>query len=143
MGKDYIIDEKWIEANEPEVQYGSDLTYSIIGACFEVHNGLGKGFSEVVYKDAFAHELQSRGLIVEREKRYDVTYKDIILPHYYYADFVVNGEIILEIKAQQNGIESHISQLLNYLAAAKCEIGLLINFGEASLRYKRVILTKD
>ncbi len=74
-------------------------TYKIIGLCMEVHNNLGKGFSEIVYKDALEIEFKDAGIHYQREKEYSVNYKGIILPHKFYADFVVFGNIILEIKS--------------------------------------------
>ena len=76
-----------------------DLTYEIIGKCFEVHNNLGPGFLEIVYKDALQYEFSESNIPFEREVQYNVTYKDIILPHQFYADFVVFNSIILEVKA--------------------------------------------
>jgi len=76
----------------------------------------------------------------KEKKKYNITYKDIILPHHYFSDFVIFEEIILEIKAIQELSSSEIKQTLNYLAASKNKIGLLINFGEDSLKYKRIIL---
>ena len=64
-------------------------SYKIIGICFEVHNNLGPGFLEIVYKDALEYEFKRAGIPFEREKEYEVNYKDIILPHKFYADFVV------------------------------------------------------
>ena len=106
----------------------------------EVHKILGKGHSEIIYGDALAYEFASNNISFEREKKFNVEYKDVILPHYYFADFVVFGEIILELKAIQQLTSSEIKQTLNYLAASKNKIGLLINFGEDSLKYKRIIL---
>jgi GxxExxY protein len=101
---------------------------------------LGKGFSEIVYKDALEYEFKLMGIKYEREKQYEVNYKNIILPHKFYADFVVDDKIILEIKSKKNIINEHYSQVLNYLAISKLKIGLLINFHETSLEFKRVIL---
>ena len=115
-------------------------TYDIIGACMEVHNELGKGFSEVLYGDALELEFMDKDIIFTREKKYNITYKGNLLPHKYKVDFVVNDKIILEIKAIKILIESHIKQTLNYLAASKLKVGLLVNFGEDSLKYKRIIL---
>lgn len=115
-------------------------TYQIIGVCMEVHKILGKGHSEIVYGDAIEYEFIKNNIPFEREKKYNITYKDIILPHHYYSDFVVFNEIILELKAIQSLSNSEIKQTLNYLAASKNKIGLLINFGEDSLKYKRIIL---
>ena len=69
-------------------------------------------------------------------------YKGIKIKHHYVADFVFSDNIILEVKAQNQIIEQNFKQTINYLAVSKCRIGLLINFGESSLKYKRVILTK-
>ena len=74
-------------------------SYTIIGKCFEVHNNLGRGFLEIVYKDALEYEFRKAGIPYEREKEYTVNYKGLILPHKFYADFVVFDKIILEIKA--------------------------------------------
>jgi GxxExxY protein len=115
-------------------------SYKIVGACIEVHRVLGKGHSENIYKDALEIEFRDRGIHYSREKKYDVEYKGIILPHHYYADFVLYDQIILEAKAIEGLTNSHIKQTLNYLAASKLKLGLLVNFGEDSLSYKRIIL---
>jgi GxxExxY protein len=146
MSKEYIINETWTEVKEPEQAYLSDpvndITYKIIGACFDVYNELGRGFSEVVYKDAIEYEFKKRAISFEREKKFNIKYKDTILPHHYFADFVVENKVILEIKARQGVIEDHFKQVINYLAVSNSSLALLINFGEASLKYKRIILTK-
>ncbi|MBI3509241.1 MAG: GxxExxY protein [Bacteroidetes bacterium] len=106
----------------------------------EVHRNLGHGFLEIVYKDAIEREFKMSGINFEREKKYDVTYKGIILPHYFFSDFVIENSVILEIKAQ-NGISNEdLKQTINYLAVSKCKIGLIMNFGEYSLKFKRIIL---
>jgi GxxExxY protein len=115
-------------------------SFRIIGLCMEVHKILGKGLSEVVYKDAIEYELKSKKIIFERERKYEVEYKGTILPHYYFANFVIDGKIILEVKAQEGVLEEHYCQVINYLAVSKLKLGLLINFGEKSLKFKRVIL---
>jgi len=120
--------------------YLKDETYKIIGICMEVHKILGKGHSEIIYGDALEYEFRKNEISFEREKKFNITYKDIILPHHYFSDFVVFEEIILEIKAIKELSSSEIKQTLNYLAASKNKIGLLINFGEDSLKYKRIIL---
>lgn len=116
-------------------------TFRIIGICMEVHKVLGKGFSEVVYKDAIEQELKLKNIFYEREKKFEVEYKGTILPHYYFADFVIDEKFILEVKAQQGVLEEHYQQVINYLAVSKLQLGLLINFGEDSLKFKRVILS--
>ena len=84
--------------------------------------------------------LKKNDIPYDREVKFNISYKDIVLPHHYYSDFVVFGEIILEIKAIQEVTSSEIKQTLNYLAASKNKLGLLVNFGEDSLKYKRIIL---
>jgi len=106
----------------------------------EVHKILGKGHGENVYGDALKYEFKSNNIPYEREKKYNIEYKEIILPRYYFSDFTVYDEIILELKAIEQLSSTEIKQTLNYLAASKNKIGLLINFGEDSLKYKRVIL---
>jgi GxxExxY protein len=120
--------------------YLKDKTYSIIGLCMEVHKVLGKGHNENVYGDALEYEFKMNNIPYEREKQYNINYKDIVLPRYYFSDFTVFGEIILELKAIQTLTSSETKQVLNYLAASKNKIGLLVNFGEDSLKYKRLIL---
>ena len=120
--------------------YLKEETYEIIGLCMEVHKILGKGFNEIVYKEALQFEFIKKKIPFEREKEYEIEYKDIILSKRYYADFVVFDEIILEIKAISQLTTSDVGQTLNYLACSKNKIGLVINFGEDSLKYRRVIL---
>ena len=123
-----------------EESYLKKETYKIIGLCMEVYKILGKGHSENVYGDALEFEFKSNNVVYEREKKYNIEYKEIILPRCYFSDFTVYNKIILEIKAIQQLTNSEIKQTLNYLAASKNKIGLLINFGEDSLSYRRIIL---
>jgi len=120
--------------------YLKDETYNTIGLCMEVHKVLGKGHNENVYGDALEYEFKINNIPYEREKQYNINYKGIVLPQYYFSDFTVFGEIILELKAIQTLTSSETKQVLNYLAASKNKIGLLVNFGEDSLKYKRIIL---
>jgi GxxExxY protein len=115
-------------------------SYELIGVCMEIHRILGKGFAEIVYKDALSYELRSKGIPFEREKEYQVEYKNVILPHKFCADFVVFEKIILEVKAQKGIAEEQYAQVINYLAVSKCKLGLLVNFGESSMVVKRVVL---
>lgn len=115
-------------------------TYLLNGLAMEIHRILGRGFLEIVYKDALELELRKREILYMREKEYTVEYKGTILPHKFYADFVVLNDIIVEVKAQKGIADEHYSQVLNYLAVSKCKIGLIYNFGEPSLVIKRVIL---
>ena len=119
-----------------------DESYRIIGKCFEVHNNLGAGFLEIVYKDALEYEFNRANIPFSREIRYDVSYKDIILPHKFQADFVVYDKIILEIKAISGIADEFIAQSLNYLKVSRNKLALIVNFGELKLNYKRIILDK-
>ena len=115
-------------------------SYMIIGICMEVHRILGKGLLEIVYKDAIEYEFKKKKIAYEREKKYEVEYKGILLPHYFFADFVMFDKIILEVKAQKGIVDEHYRWVINYLGISKCPLGLIINFGENSLVTKRVIL---
>ena len=115
-------------------------SYKIIGKCMEVHNNLGAGFMEIVYKDALELEFQKAGIPYEREKMYDVNYKGKILPHKYYADFVVFDKIILEVKAVSGIAEEFVAQAINYLKVSENKLALIVNFGELRLNSKRIVL---
>ena len=106
----------------------------------EVHKEMGKGFSEIIYGDALEIEFKKNNITYSREEHFKITYKNQLLKHHYYADFLIEDKIILEIKAIESLTSSHIKQTLNYLAASKKRLGLLINFGQDSLSYKRIIL---
>jgi GxxExxY protein len=120
--------------------YREEETYKIIGICMEVHRTLGPGLLEVVYKDALEIEFRENNIPFEREKEFMINYKGKILPHKFYADFIVNEDIILEVKAVKEFSNEHIAQILNYLKLANSEIGLMINFQTKSLEYKRYVL---
>jgi GxxExxY protein len=115
-------------------------SYQMIGLCMEVHRELGKGHDEVIYKDALEYECGQNGIQFAREKPFQVQYKTIVLPRRYRADFVVFDKMLLEAKAVECLTDAHVKQVLNYLAASKLKLGLLVNFGEDSLVYKRVVL---
>ena len=125
-----------------EEYLSADETYKIIGIQFEVHKNLGKGFSEIVYKDALEFEFNENNIPYEREKEYFVNYKNTILKHQFYADFVLYNSIILEIKTVDCFNNSHYNQCLNYLKVSDNELALLVNFNSVSLEYKRIVRTK-
>jgi len=114
--------------------------YQIIGICMEVHNELGGGFLEIVYKDALEYEFKRKDTVYKREQEYQVRYKDIILPHKFYADFVVLDKIILEVKAVSGISDEHIARTINYLKVSNNKLALLVNFNKAKLEYKRIVL---
>jgi GxxExxY protein len=120
-----------------------DEVFKLVGLCMEIHRELGSGYDEVIYKDAFVVELQRAIIPFSRERKYEVNYKGVILPHFYYSDFVVWDKILFEAKAVEKLTDAHVKQVLNYLAASKLALGLLVNFGGDSLEWKRVVLSKN
>lgn len=117
-----------------------DEAYKIVGICMEVHNNLGAGFLEIVYKDALELEFRRAGILYEREKEYVVNYKSVILPHRFYADFVVFDQIILEVKGKIGIPDEHVAQAINYLKVSGNRLALIVNFGELRLNYKRIVV---
>ncbi|MCH7973021.1 MAG: GxxExxY protein [Bacteroidetes bacterium] len=115
-------------------------SYLIIGKCFEVHNNLGTGFLEIVYKDAMEYEFKKADIPYGREKEYIVNYKRLILPHKFYADFVVFDKIILEVKAVSVIADEFIAQAINYLKVSGNKLSIIVNFGELKLNHKRIVL---
>nr|WP_294936792.1 GxxExxY protein [uncultured Flavobacterium sp.] len=120
--------------------YREEETYQIIGICMEVHRNLGPGLLEIVYKDALEIEFKEKNIPFEREKEFAIEYKGKILPHKFYADFIVNEDIILEVKAIKEFSGEHFAQILNYIKLADSEIGLLVNFQTKSLQHKRFVV---
>jgi GxxExxY protein len=120
----------------------NELTREIIGAAMEVHKTLGSGFLENVYEEALAIEFNIRKVPYERQKGIDVFYKGLLAKQFF-CDFLVGEKVLVELKAIKSvtGIEE--AQILNYMKATGLEVGLLINFGEQSLNYKRLILQKN
>jgi GxxExxY protein len=115
-------------------------SYQIIGKCMEAHNELGHGFLEIVYKDALEVLLKRDDIFYEREKAYPVFFLGKMLPHQFWADFVVLNKIILEIKCCKELNDEHIAQTINYLKVSGNRLGLLVNFGRGKLEYKRLVL---
>ena len=114
-------------------------SYQIIGKCMEVHRNLGYGFLEIVYKDALEYEFRKAGIKYVREKEYLVNYKGIILPHRFYADFIIMDKIILEVKAVSGIAPEFIAQAINYLKISENRLALIVNFGTNKLQHKRVV----
>ena len=106
-----------------------ELTKSIIKIFYDVYNELGYGFLERVYQNALYYELKENGFKVEGQKKIKVFYKEIEVGDYI-ADIIVNDLIILELKAQEYLVEANEFQLINYIKATDCEVGLLLNFGK-------------
>jgi GxxExxY protein len=123
-----------------ELKY-KEITEKIIGASYEVHNFLGNGFQEVIYQRALAYEMRKKGLVFAREIEEPIFYKEIEEPiGTRRADFMVEGKVLVELKAIIVLEDVHTAQLLNYLRAYKIEVGLLINFGSKSMTFKRLVL---
>lgn len=119
-----------------------DESYLIIGAAMEVHKVLGCGFIEPVYQDALAVELSNRNIPFEKEKEITIAYKDTVLSKTFRADFICYNKIILELKAVSGFTDEHYAQIYSYLKASNMDLGILINFGNASLEYQRIPASK-
>lgn len=118
-----------------------DETYKIIGLAMEVHKVLGKGFLEIIYKDALELEFQWANVPYSREKSFKIDYKGTILNRLYIADFIGYEKIVVEVKSQSDIIDENYKQTINYLAVSKLKVGLILNFGDDSLTFKRIILS--
>lgn len=126
---------------ENDLKY-SEITREIIGAAMAVHSYMGNGFQEVIYQRCLAIELKDRGIQFRREQEMPLFYKNHEVGTRR-ADFIVNGNILLELKALSLLEDEHRAQTLNYLTAYNLEIGLLINFGAKSLQFERFINTRN
>ncbi len=105
----------------------------------EVHRELGMGFKEILYKDAIELELKEKKIPYKREREFRIEYKGKVLPHKFYADFVINDSIILEVKSTAFIVNNFVAQTINYLKASGLKLGIIANFGEKSFTYKRVV----
>jgi len=114
-----------------------ELSFKIMEAVFEVHNALGPGFTENIYEEALVKELNLRGINFESQKTIKIYYKGEKIGEYK-LDMVVEGKIILELKAASELNELFESQLISYLKATKLKLGILINFGSKRVSYKRI-----
>lgn len=119
-----------------EILY-KELSYVVVGAAMEVHQQLGASFLEKVYQKALAHELTLRQIPFKQYKPLPVIYKGVLVGEYE-ADFMVNGKIILEIKAISALHPAHEAQAMHYLAATGYRLAILLNFGKESSQQKRV-----
>ncbi len=114
-----------------------DLTGNILAACFEVSNELGAGFLETVYERALLIALKQKGLMAVAQVPIEVSFRGENVGQYY-ADIIVEDKVIVEIKAITAILPEHKAQVINYLKATSYEVGLLINFGNPKLEYKRL-----
>ena|SRR3990172_5479176 len=147
MSADYsqIIADDGLVVGEEKEAYAAyphaQLTRAVIGAAFEVHRVLGRGFLENVYEAALLYELRSRQIKAERQAPVSVDYKGQRVGTYF-VDILVEGVVICEIKAVEAIVDPHLAQLLNYLKATHLQVGLLLNFGAKSLQIKRMVKTQ-
>jgi GxxExxY protein len=114
------------------------LTRPIIGAAIEVHSILGPGFLESIYRKALLHELQLRGMATQSELRVEVDYKNQVVGKHR-LDLIVEGAVVIELKAVAGISPVHMAQILSYMRALNVDTGLVFNFGEDSLKWKRII----
>lgn len=123
------------------IQTIDELTYKINGCAMKVHNTLGNGFQEVIYQRCIAIELERAGISFQREQEQEIYYEGIHVGTRR-ADFVVERKVIVELKAIVNLEDVHLAQAKNYVVAYDFPIGLLINFGSASLQFKKIFNKK-
>jgi len=127
------------------MKYGNNVifpqeSYDIIGAAMKVHSALGCGFTEKVYQDALAVEFTGSGIPFQREVELHVIYNEVELPSTYIPDFICYDKIIVELKAVRELDDMHRSQAYNYAKVSGYQLALLINFGEPSLTYERLVV---
>ena len=115
-----------------------EKTGKIIGCAMQVHNALGSGFQEFIYQRALEIEFQENSLVFEREKDVPIFYKEKQIG-FRRVDFLVEENILVELKAVSALTDLHITQTINYLEAFQLQVGLLINFGEKKLQFKRFL----
>jgi GxxExxY protein len=118
----------------------SECTGQIIGAFYEVYNGLGPGLAERVYSRALSQELGRRGCRVQPEHQFELRYGNARLARFR-ADMIVDGKVVVEVKARSRLLRGHWAQLLNYMRASAVEVGLLLNFGPRP-QFKRFVLSQ-
>lgn len=119
-----------------------ELTGRILGVAMEVHHELGCGFLEALYQEAFEHELKLNRISFVSQKPHRVAYKDIILQHPYIPDLIVEGKIVLDLKAIREIGAMEEAQMINYLKITMLPVGLIINFAGRSLEWKRLVLSQ-
>jgi GxxExxY protein len=122
-----------------------ELSYEIIGCAIASHNKLGPGLREDSYQRDLESRLAEKKIPFEAQRLYEVfgTSSQDALIGYYVPDFVVDGQIIVELKALPGVGKEHIAQVIGYLAVSHCPLGLLLNFGERRLRFQRVLPPKN
>jgi GxxExxY protein len=115
-----------------------DITHSIIGAAYQVHGSLAPGFVEKVYENALTLELAEGGLAIEQQRQVEVIYRGRVVGNYV-ADLIVDGAVLVEVKAVDVISAVHRAQCINYLRALDLPVCLLLNFGARSLDLRRIV----
>ncbi|MDB4894299.1 MAG: hypothetical protein JWN15_561 [Firmicutes bacterium] len=115
-----------------------EITKEILGAGFAVHGALGPGFLESIYEEALAHELQLRGLSFERQIHIPIHYKTVLVGEHV-LDLMVEDKVVVELKAISELVDVHRAIAVSYLAASRRCVALLLNFGQPSMQFKRVV----
>ncbi|MNR17495.1 hypothetical protein D3C85_1341590 [compost metagenome] len=118
-----------------------EISKPILKIFYDVYNELGYGFLEKVYQNAMYFELKAQGYKVEAQKQIKVYFRNQLVGEFY-ADLLIEDTIIVELKACEHLISSHIAQLINYLKSTQIEVGLLLNFGETP-DFKRLVYTNN
>jgi GxxExxY protein len=140
MGTDETrIEELEVDDYHPHKLLHREITEAVIGAAFEVHKHLGYGFLEKVYQQALRAELVRSGFHADAESAITVRYKGVNVGDYF-ADLLVEGKVIVEIKVAAEYRARDEAQLLNELRATGHRVGLLINFGRLKVQFKRFVL---
>ncbi len=114
-------------------------SYELVGACMKIHSALGCGYKEVIYQDGLEVELKNKRIPFEKEKKFEVVYEGVTLKHHFIADFVIDENIIIELKSCKEIINPFIAQTIQYLKASGLKLGIIINFGNSSLENKRIV----
>jgi GxxExxY protein len=119
----------------------SEITSKIINCFYKVYNELGYGFLEKVYENALKIELEKNGLAVEKQKPISVYYEGTLVGKYF-ADFIIENKVIVELKTAETICKEHEYQLINYLKATEIEVGLLLNFGKKPQIARKIFTNK-
>jgi len=127
-----------MSTNEDKILY-KDLSYKIVGLAMQVHNKLGYGFLEKVYENALIVLFKREGIQVKQQAPITVYFECEVVGDYY-ADILVEEEIILELKSSEGIIDAYRAQTLNYLKATKLQLAIILNFGKEKLEYERIVL---
>ncbi|TVM04146.1 MAG: GxxExxY protein [Candidatus Brocadia sp. WS118] len=127
-----------MSTNEDKILY-KDLSYKIVGLAMQVHNKLGYGFLEKVYENALMVLFRREGVQSKQQAPITVYFEGEVVGDYY-ADILVEEEIILELKSSEGIIDAHRAQTLNYLKATKLQLAIILNFGNEKLEYERIVL---